>query len=112
MGAQAKEGKPVFERKPGASALRKGGYANSVLTSDLQSTGNSSQPLAHSPVKGIVRQQTGAASDAHSQLQTISPLQVGKGAGAAKKNTSAQHAKSKEGSGEGAQPNAGSGSFL
>ena len=85
MGAQAKQGKPVFERKQVPKALRKGGYANSVLTNHQLSTGGSSQPLAHSPVKTL---KTGTISDAQSQLQGISPLQIGK-AVPEKKNISA-----------------------
>ena len=44
MGAQAKEGKPVFERKPS----RKQGYHNSVLTDNNQ-LGAGLRPFAQSP---------------------------------------------------------------
>lgn len=73
MGDQAKEGKPVYERKPTQkSAMRKGGYANSVLTNHLAGTGGiSNQPLTQSPQKVA---KIGPNSDQQSQLQGISPL--------------------------------------
>lgn len=115
MGAQAKQGKPVYERKQvpkqGPNALRKGGYANSVLTNHQLSTGSSSQPLAHSPVKTL---KTGTVSDQQSQFQGISPLQIGK-AVPIKKNISAQNVNQNSGkttSGDGGHPHMGSGSFI
>ena len=85
MGAQPKDGRPVYERKPVQRASgKRGGYANSVLTGNQPGSG--SQPLTSSPVKATLK--AGAASDQQSQRQGVSPLQVGKNA-QLKKNTSA-----------------------
>lgn len=115
MGNQSKEGRTLYERKPvqktSANGLRQGGFANSVLTGNQPGTGMSSQPLTSSPIKKTLK--TGTVSDQQSQLQTVSPLQVGKNT-SLKKNTSANNVKYDDGkmSGEGEKANAGSGSFL
>lgn len=109
MGAQAKAGRPVYERKPAKGEL--GVYANSVLTGNQPGTGMSGQALG-SPIKATLK--VGAGSDQQSQLQGVSPLQVGKN-GQLKKNTSANNMKCDDGkmSGDGEKANAGSGnSFL
>lgn len=62
MGNQAKEGRTVYERKPTQkNGLRKGGFANSVLTGNQPGTGMSSQPLTSSPIKKTLK--TGTISD-------------------------------------------------